>query len=134
MSLSRAGAWIWRSSSAISAPRPGPPGEAGMVRTSARFSKDDGVHHLCARAPGRAMTMTAVGGALTWGHPRARWVLAATVLGSALTFIDATVVNIALPTIGADLDAGTSALTWVVNAYALTLAAFVLLGGSVGDR
>ncbi len=62
------------------------------------------------------------------------WVLTATVLGSALTFIDATVVNIALPTIGGELDAGTSALTWVVNAYALTLAALVLLGGSVGDR
>lgn len=71
---------------------------------------------------------------LTWGQPRAVWVLTATVLGSALTFIDATVVNIALPAVGADLDAGTSALTWVVNAYALTLASLVLLGGSLGDR
>lgn len=54
--------------------------------------------------------------------------------GSALTFIDATVVNIALPAIGEDLDARTSGLTWVVNAYTLVLAAFVLLGGSLGDR
>lgn len=71
---------------------------------------------------------------LSWGRPRARWVLAATVLGSALSFLDATVVNIALPSLGADLGAGTAALTWVVNAYALTLAAFVLLGGALGDR
>jgi EmrB/QacA subfamily drug resistance transporter len=71
---------------------------------------------------------------LTWGEPRARWVLAATVLGSALSFIDATVVTIALPHIGADLGAGTVGLTWVVNAYTLTLAALVLLGGALGDR
>ncbi len=71
---------------------------------------------------------------LTWGGPRARWVVLATVLGSALAFIDATVVNIALPAIGADLEAGTAALTWVVTAYALVLAALVLLGGSLGDR
>ena len=60
--------------------------------------------------------------------------LLATVLGSALTFIDATVVNIALPAVGAELDAGTAGLTWVVNAYTLVLAALVLLGGSLGDR
>lgn len=71
---------------------------------------------------------------LTWDQPQARWVLIAAVLGSALTFIDATVVNIALPTIGDDLGAGTAGLTWVVNAYALVLAALVLLGGSSGDR
>ena len=73
-------------------------------------------------------------GLLTWGEPRARWVLGATVLGSALTFIDATVVNIALPAIGEDLNATTTRLTWVVNAYTLVLAALVLLGGSLGDR
>ncbi len=71
---------------------------------------------------------------LHWGEARARWVLAATVLGAALTFIDATVVNIALPHIGADLGAGSEALTWVVNGYTLTLAALVLLGGALGDR
>jgi EmrB/QacA subfamily drug resistance transporter len=58
----------------------------------------------------------------------------ATVLGSSLTFVDATVVNIALPVIGSDLDAGLSALTWTVNAYTLTLACLILLGGSLGDR
>jgi EmrB/QacA subfamily drug resistance transporter len=61
-------------------------------------------------------------------------VLAATVLGSSVAFLDATVVNIALPTIGQDLDAGAAGLTWTVNAYTLTLAAFVLVAGSLGDR
>lgn len=71
---------------------------------------------------------------LEWGQPRARWVLTATVLGAALTFIDATVVNIALPHLAVDLGAGSEALTWVVNGYTLTLAALVLLGGVLGDR
>ena len=71
---------------------------------------------------------------LSWGEPRATWVLVATVLGSALAFIDATVVNIALPDVGEDLDGTTAALTWVVNGYTLTLAALVLLGGALGDR
>ncbi|MEV8504178.1 DHA2 family efflux MFS transporter permease subunit [Actinoplanes sp. NPDC051475] len=63
-----------------------------------------------------------------------RWVLLATVLGSSLAFIDATVVNIALPTIGEDLDASAAGLQWTVNGYALSLAALILLGGSLGDR
>ncbi len=63
-----------------------------------------------------------------------RWVLLATVLGSGLAMLDATVVNIALPTIGRDFDAGMSSLQWVVNAYTLTLAGFLLLGGALGDR
>jgi EmrB/QacA subfamily drug resistance transporter len=61
-------------------------------------------------------------------------VLFATVLGSAIAFIDATVVTIALPTIAEDLGATTADLQWTVNAYGLTLAAFLLLGGSLGDR
>lgn len=72
--------------------------------------------------------------ALSYGEAAGRWVLAAAVLGSSVAFLDATVVNIALPAIGKDLDAGVTGLTWTVNAYALTLAAFVLVGGSLGDR
>jgi EmrB/QacA subfamily drug resistance transporter len=71
---------------------------------------------------------------LRYGEPRGRWVLAATVLGSSVAFLDATVVNIALPAIGRELNSGVSGLTWTVNAYTLTLAAFVLVGGSLGDR
>jgi EmrB/QacA subfamily drug resistance transporter len=65
---------------------------------------------------------------------RARWVLLATILGSAMTFIDATVVNVALPHIGHDFHARTAALQWTVNGYTLSLAALILLGGSLGDR
>ncbi|WP_051265201.1 MFS transporter [Nakamurella lactea] len=65
---------------------------------------------------------------------RGRWVLLATVLGSGLAGIDATVVNIALPAIGRDLGAGFGGLQWTINGYTLTLAAFILLGGSLGDR
>jgi EmrB/QacA subfamily drug resistance transporter len=61
-------------------------------------------------------------------------VLLATVLGSGIAFLDATVVNVALPTIGEELDAGISGLQWVVNAYTLTLSGFLLLGGSLGDH
>ena len=63
-----------------------------------------------------------------------RWVLATAVLGSGLAFLDGTVVNVALPHIGEDLDAGTSSLQWILNGYLLTLASLILLGGSLGDR
>jgi len=69
-----------------------------------------------------------------YSQPAGRWVLTATVLGSALAFVDATVVNVALPRIGAELDADLAGLQWTVNGYTLTLAAFILLGGSLGDR
>jgi EmrB/QacA subfamily drug resistance transporter len=69
-----------------------------------------------------------------YGQPNGRWVLLATVLGSALAFVDATVVNIALPAIGADLGGGAAGLQWTVNGYTLSLAALILLGGSLGDR
>ena len=60
--------------------------------------------------------------------------LLATVLGSGMAFLDATVVNIALPAIGEDLDASLAGLQWTVNAYALTLAGLILIGGSLGDH
>jgi EmrB/QacA subfamily drug resistance transporter len=63
-----------------------------------------------------------------------RGTLLATVLGSALVFLDGTVVGIALPAIADDLGATSAGLQWTVNGYALTLAALLLLGGSLGDR
>ena len=63
-----------------------------------------------------------------------RWVLAVAVLGSGMAFLDGTVVNVALPEIGRDLDASTSSLQWILNGYLLTLASLILLGGSLGDR
>ncbi len=72
-------------------------------------------------------------GLVRYGQPGGRWVLLAAVLGSALAFIDATVVNIALPRIGADLGADAAGLQWTVNGYALSLASLILLGGSLSD-
>ncbi len=67
-------------------------------------------------------------------QPAGRWVILATVLGSSMAFLDGTVVNVALPTIGKDLHTSLSGLQWTVNAYTLTLAGLILLGGSLGDR
>jgi EmrB/QacA subfamily drug resistance transporter len=61
-------------------------------------------------------------------------VLATTILGSAMAFLDGTVVNIALPRIGQQFGASLAGLQWTVTGYTLTLAAFVLVGGSLGDR
>jgi EmrB/QacA subfamily drug resistance transporter len=68
------------------------------------------------------------------GSARGRWVVAAAVLGSGVASLDATVVGIALPTIGRSFHAGVATLQWVVTGYTLTLAALLLLGGSLGDR
>ncbi|WP_345771521.1 MFS transporter [Geodermatophilus normandii] len=73
-------------------------------------------------------------GGLRMGTPQGRWVLLTTVLGSSLAMLDGTVVNVALERIGADLDAGFTGLQWTVNAYTLTLASLILLGGSLSDR
>jgi EmrB/QacA subfamily drug resistance transporter len=71
---------------------------------------------------------------LSFGTSQGRWVLAAAVLGSGIASLDATVVGIALPSIGRNFHSGVGTLQWVVSGYALTLAAFLLLGGSLGDR
>jgi EmrB/QacA subfamily drug resistance transporter len=63
-----------------------------------------------------------------------KWILLTTVLGSSMAMLDSTVVNVALPRIGSDLDADLAALQWTVNAYMLTLAGLILLGGSLGDH
>jgi EmrB/QacA subfamily drug resistance transporter len=75
-----------------------------------------------------------VAGELRMGTAAGRWVLATTVLGSGLAMIDGTVVNVALERIGTDLDAGFTGLQWTINAYTLTLASLILLGGSLGDH
>lgn len=65
-------------------------------------------------------------------HPVAT--VAATILGSSLAFIDGSVVNVALPTIGRAFQAGPAALAWTINAYLLPLGALILLGGALGDH
>ena len=73
-------------------------------------------------------------GTVRYSSSAGRWVLLATVLGSGVVGLDATVVNVALPTIGEHFGAGLSSLQWMVNAYTLTLAALILVGGALGDR
>jgi EmrB/QacA subfamily drug resistance transporter len=72
--------------------------------------------------------------AIRFSSSSGRWVLAVTILGSGIAFLEATVVNVALPEIGKDLDADVAGLQWVINGYLLTLAALILLGGSLGDH
>src|SRR2546425_10938904 len=67
-------------------------------------------------------------------EPAGRWVVLATVLGSSLAMLDSTVVNVALERIGTDLGADLADLQWTLGGYSLTLASFILLGGSLGDR
>ena len=61
------------------------------------------------------------------------WVIAATILASSMAFIDGTVVNVALPALQSALGATISEVQWVVEAYALLLAALILTGGALGD-
>lgn len=68
------------------------------------------------------------------GTARGRWVLAACITGSSVAMLDSTVVNVALARIGEELDVGFAGLQWISNAYTLTLASFILLGGVLGDR
>jgi EmrB/QacA subfamily drug resistance transporter len=71
---------------------------------------------------------------IAFGTARARWVLAATALGSGMAFLDGTVVNVALPAMGKDLNADIAGLQWIINGYMLMLASLILLSGSLGDR
>ena len=73
-------------------------------------------------------------GTIAFDSGPGRWVLTIAVLGSGIAFLDGTVVNVALPDIGRDLDATTSQLQWMLNGYLLTLASLILIGGSLGDR
>jgi len=63
-----------------------------------------------------------------------RWVLAAAIFGSSMAFVDGTVVNVALPAIQRNLHATAFEAQWVVESYALFLAALLLVGGSLGDH
>jgi DHA2 family methylenomycin A resistance protein-like MFS transporter len=69
------------------------------------------------------------------GRPaRGGWIVAATSLGFVVVQLDVTIVNVALPRMGADLGGGVALLQWVVDAYALAFAALLLSGGTTGDR
>ena len=73
-------------------------------------------------------------GRVALGTAAGRWLVLVTVLASGMAFLDATAVSVALPSIGRELDSSLAGLQWTVTAYTLTLAALILLGGSLGDR
>lgn len=79
------------------------------------------------------MTLTAAP-PVRLGTARGRWLLATAVIGSGMAFLDGTVVNVALRPIGTDTGASLGDLQWVVNGYLLSLAALIVIGGSLGDR
>ncbi|GDY30250.1 MFS transporter [Gandjariella thermophila] len=72
--------------------------------------------------------------AVAWGSSQGRGVLAATVVGSGMAFLDGTVVNVALPRIGHELGASVAGLQWILDGYLLSLASLILIAGSLGDR
>ena len=80
-----------------------------------------------------AVTSSSAAG-LSYKSRAGRWVLLATILGSSMASIDATVVGIALPAIGRDFHASLASLQWVVTAYTLTLAGLLLYAGGLGDK
>ena len=71
---------------------------------------------------------------VAWGTPQGRGIIAAATLGSGLTLLDGSVVNVALRTMGTDLDATLAELQWITNGYFLSMASLILLGGALGDR
>ena len=87
---------------------------------------DDGVVR-CAPAPSPVTSSTIK-------RNSGAWILAATILGSSMAFIDGTVVNVALPVLQRDLQATVADVQWIVEAYSLFLAALILVGGSLGDH
>src|SRR2546430_13543748 len=111
-------------------PGHGPARDAG--RPAAARRRQRGRRPMVVRMSGSATARVPAG--LRYDSGPGRWVLAATVLGSAIAAIDATVVGIALPAIGREFPSGLATLQWVVTAYTLTLAGLLLVAGALGDR
>src|SRR6202166_776443 len=85
------------------------------------------------RTPWDEAGMRSAGAKVPSGAAARTWILAATILGSSMAFIDSTVVNVALPALQASFNASVVDVQWVVEAYGLFLAALILVGGSLGD-
>ena len=78
--------------------------------------------------------MSADAGTIRLATAQGRWLLAAMILGSGMAFLDGSIVGLALPAMRSDLEASAAGVQWIVNGYTLTLAALILVGGSLGDR
>src|ERR1700726_1422049 len=85
------------------------------------------------RMPCDEAVVRSAGAALPCGAESRTWILAGTILGSSMAFIDSTVVNVALPALQASFHATVVDVQWVVESYGLFLAALILAGGSLGD-
>src|SRR2546429_7660395 len=85
------------------------------------------------RTPCDEAAMRSAGPGIPCGAEARPWILAATILGSSMAFIDGTVVNVALPALQASFHATVVDVQWVVESYGLFLSALILLGGSLGD-
>ncbi|MEV6317894.1 MFS transporter [Streptomyces sp. NPDC051776] len=115
-----------------------PPSETGShpSETGSQAVPGDGAAASGASAAldGAAAPSGGEAGRIRISEAAGRWIVLTTVLGSGMALLDGTVVNVALPKIGADLGADLAVLQWTVNAYLLTLAGLILLGGALGDR
>src|SRR5579872_2945607 len=89
---------------------------------------------IVCRTPCDAAAANAAGRREVQGARKKGWILAATILGSSLAFIDGTVVSIVLPIIQRELHATIVDAQWVVEIYLLFLSSLILVGGAVGDR
>src|ERR1700680_4273867 len=87
----------------------------------------------CMKAPCDEAAIRTGDVALPCGAESRPWILAATILGSSMAFIDGTVVNVALPALQASFHATVVDVQWVVESYGLFLSALILVGGSLGD-
>src|ERR1700691_4553061 len=85
------------------------------------------------RTPCDEAVMRSAGAGVPCGAGVRTWILAATILGSSMAFIDSTVVNVALPALQASFHATVLDVQWVVESYGLLLGALILVGGSLGD-
>src|ERR1700729_1082866 len=85
------------------------------------------------RTPCDEAVMRSAGAQVPSGAAARNWILAATILGSSMAFIDSTVVNVAMPAIQATFDATVVDVQGVIASYWLLLGALILVGGSLGD-
>src|SRR5438445_13565649 len=85
------------------------------------------------KTPCDEAAMRSVGPGVPSGAEARPWILAATILGSSIAFIDSTVVNVALPALQSSFHATVVDVQWVVESYGLFLSALILVGGALGD-
>jgi hypothetical protein len=88
----------------------------------------------CMKPPCDEAVIRSAGAGVPCGAEARTWILAATILGSSMAFIDSTVVNVALPAVQASFHTTVVDVQWVVESYGLFLGALILVGGSLGDR